>query len=269
MQLLAYSVKNLDHGTPDTWPCREKGQPEEGEKIMKMKLAVPIAFIVTVFMISSSHVDAIAMDGRFAFKRQEMVKRQLKLRGISDDKVLEAMTKVKRHLFVPPVLVERGYDDTPLPIGYGQTISQPYIVAYMTEAAGLHPEDRVLEIGTGCGYQAAVLSELVKKVYTIELLKPLANSSRARLKQLGYENIEVKLGDGYEGWPEHAPFDAIIVTAAPLSIPEDLVRQLKVGGRMIVPVGSLPQELYLVVRTDTGFDKKALLPVRFVPMVKR
>jgi len=208
------------------------------------------------------------MDGRFAFKRQEMVERQLRGRGISDNKVLEAMAKVKRHLFVPPALVERGYDDTPLPIGYGQTISQPYIVAYMTEAAQLRPKDRVLEIGTGCGYQAAVLSELVKEVYTIELLKPLAVSSRARLKQLGYDNVEVKWGDGYEGWPEYAPFDAIVVTAAPLSVPEELVRQLKIGGRMIVPVGSFSQELYLIVRTDTGFDKKALLPVRFVPMVK-
>jgi protein-L-isoaspartate(D-aspartate) O-methyltransferase len=208
------------------------------------------------------------MDGRFGFKRQEMVERQLRGRGISDNKVLEAMTKVKRHLFVPPALVEMGYDDTPLPIGYGQTISQPYIVAYMTEAAQLRPKDRVLEIGTGCGYQAAVLSELVKEVYTIELLKPLADSSRARLKQLGYDNVDVKWGDGYEGWPEHAPFDAIIVTAAPLSVPEELFRQLKIGGRMIVPVGSFSQELYLIVRTDTGFNKKALLPVRFVPMVK-
>jgi len=196
-----------------------------------------------------------------------MVQRQLKTRGISDRTVLEVMGQVKRHLFVPPELWEVAYEDTPLPIGYDQTISQPYIVAYMTEAAELKPDDRVLEIGTGSGYQAAVLAEIVKEVYTIEILKPLADSAREKLERLGYRNIKVKWGDGYKGWPEYAPFDAIVVTAAPDSIPQDLIKQLKIGGKMVVPVGSFFQELYLIVRKEKGIEKKALLPVRFVPMV--
>jgi protein-L-isoaspartate(D-aspartate) O-methyltransferase len=154
-----------------------------------------------------------------------------------------------------------------LPIGYQQTISQPYIVAFMTQAAGLMPDDRVLEIGTGSGYQAAVLAELVYEVYTIEILQPLAESSRSLLKDLGYKNIKVKHGDGYKGWKEYAPFDAIIVTAAPPEIPEELVDQLRIGGRIIAPVGRHYQELYLITKTETGFIKEPLLPVAFVPMV--
>jgi protein-L-isoaspartate(D-aspartate) O-methyltransferase len=202
-----------------------------------------------------------------AAKRRWMVEQQIKDRGVLDGKVLNAMEKVERHLFVPDRMREMAYEDTPLPIGYGQTISQPYIVAFMTEAAQLNSNDRVLEIGTGSGYQAAILAELVKEVYTIEILKPLADSARVRLEKMGYENIKVKWGDGYKGWAEYAPFDAIIVTAAPPEIPEELVKQLKVGGRMVVPVGSFFQELYLIVRTDTGIKKRDLLPVRFVPMV--
>ena len=196
-----------------------------------------------------------------------MVEDQIKLRGVKDEKVLDAMMKIKRHLFVPADMKRWAYDDRPLPIGYGQTISQPYIVAYMTEAAGLSPGDRVLEIGTGSGYQAAVLAEIVKKVYTIEIIEELADSARSRLKGLGYKNIEVKWGDGYKGWPEHTPFDAVIVTAAPPEVPQALIDQLKVGGRMVVPVGSFFQELYLITRTASGIDKKRLMPVRFVPMV--
>ncbi len=209
-----------------------------------------------------------AQDDMFAARRREMVKRQIENRGITDKGVLAAMRKVKRHLFVPEGLRDAAYMDTPLPIGDGQTISQPYIVAFMTEAARLGPDDRVLEIGTGSGYQAAVLAEIAKEVYTVEILEPLADSARARLEKLGYGNIDVKRGDGYKGWPEHAPFDAIIVTAAPPEIPKDLAGQLKVGGRMVVPVGGFFQQLYLIERTDTGFREKALLPVRFVPMVK-
>ena len=204
----------------------------------------------------------------FAVRRRQMVERQIEGRGISDEDVIKAMMKVRRHLFVPERLSSAAYNDTPLPIGYGQTISQPYIVAYMTEAAGLRSTDRVLEIGTGSGYQAAILGEIVKEVYTIEIIKPLAESARSRLESLGYRNINVKWGDGYKGWPEHAPFDAIIVTAAPPEIPEELTRQLKEGGKMVIPVGSFFQELYLITRTRSGFKKKALLPVRFVPMVK-
>ena len=224
---------------------------------------------ITLALCILLSANACAGEDVFAAKRQRMVQNQIRDRGISDEKVLEAMMKVERHLFVPGELRRLSYEDTPLPIGYGQTISQPYIVAYMTEAAQLDAEDRVLEIGTGSGYQAAVLAEIVKDVYTIEILEPLADSARHRLETMGYENIKVKCGDGYEGWPEHAPFDSIIVTAAPPELPEDLIGQLKMGGRMVVPVGSIQQELYLIVRTESGFDKKPLLPVIFVPMRKK
>ncbi|MGB2960832.1 MAG: protein-L-isoaspartate(D-aspartate) O-methyltransferase [Candidatus Omnitrophota bacterium] len=203
----------------------------------------------------------------FYDQRQRMVEDQVRLRGVEDKKVLDAMMKVERHLFVPAEMQRWAYDDRPLPIGHGQTISQPYIVAYMTEAAGLAPGDRVLEIGTGSGYQAAVLAEIVKEVYTIEIVKELADSARSRLEGLGYKNIKVKWGDGYKGWPEYAPFDAVIITAAPPEVPQELVAQLKTGGKMVVPVGSFFQELYLITKTASGVEKKMLLPVRFVPMV--
>lgn len=197
-----------------------------------------------------------------------MIQEQIIARGIKDPKVISAMQKVERHLFVPLIYRSQAYDDGPLPIGHGQTISQPYIVAFMTEALDLKPTDKVLEIGTGSGYQAAILSQIAGEVYTIEILKPLADEARQRLKKLGYDNIQVKHGDGYLGWPEYAAFDKIIVTAAPDQIPMELVRQLKVGGKMVVPIGSFFQELYLITKTQEGFSKKALLPVRFVPMVK-
>jgi protein-L-isoaspartate(D-aspartate) O-methyltransferase len=201
-------------------------------------------------------------------KRQAMVETQIIPRGVSDKAVLDAMRKVERHLFVPSRLQPVAYADEPLPIGSGQTISQPYIVAYMTEALELGPGDRVLEIGTGSGYQAAVLAEIVKEVYSMELLKPLVDSARERLASLGYRNIEVICGDGYNGLPDKAPFDAILVTAAPPEIPEELASQLKPGGRMIVPVGSFFQELVLITRTGNGLDTRSLIPVRFVPMVR-
>ena len=200
--------------------------------------------------------------------KERMIKEQIIARGVNDSEVISAMKKVERHLFVPLVYRWRAYTDGPLPIGHGQTISQPYIVAFMTEALDLAPNDIVLEIGTGSGYQAAVLAEIVKQVYTIEILEPLANQAEERLKELGYSNIAVKCGDGYLGWPEFAPFDKIIVTAAPDEIPMELVNQLKIGGKMIVPVGSFFQELYLITKTKDGFTKQAVLPVRFVPMVK-
>jgi len=199
--------------------------------------------------------------------REKMVKEQIERRGVTDKAVLEAMKKVERHLFVPEDLKNAAYTDSPLPIGYRQTISQPYIVAFMTQAISPAPDDRVLEIGTGSGYQAAVLAELVKEVYTIEILEPLAESARALLEDIGYQNIRVKCGDGYKGWKEYAPFDAIVITAAPPSMPEELISQLKTGGRMIVPVGQFHQELYLITKTETGLERKALLPVVFVPMV--
>lgn len=221
-------------------------------------------FLIMIFLNTITYAQE---DGAFIQKRKKMVAEQIKARGITDKQVLGAMEKVRRHLFVVPELSNLAYEDTPLPIGHNQTISQPYIVAYMTQAAGLKPGERVLEIGTGSGYQAAILAEIVKEVYTIEILKPLADSAGERLKGLGYKNIFVKWGDGYKGWPEYAPFDAIIVTAAPDEIPQELLKQLKVGGRMVIPIGSVFQELYLVVRTESGIEKKNLLPVRFVPMV--
>ncbi len=203
----------------------------------------------------------------YARKRAQMVDEQIKRRGVSDEKVLTAMRSVKRHLFVSAVRRYAAYGDYPLAIGYRQTISQPYIVAYMTEAALLSPGDKVLEIGTGSGYQAAILAEIVEKVYTVEIMQPLAEEAQKRLKDLGYTNIFIRHGDGYKGWPEEAPFDAIVVTAAPTAIPEELVGQLKVGGRMVIPVGSFYQELYRITKTEDGVKKENLLPVRFVPMV--
>lgn len=203
----------------------------------------------------------------YAYNREQMVSEQIERRGVTDEDVLRVMRQVPRHLFVPANQRIAAYEDHPLPIGYGQTISQPYIVAYMTEAAKLNPDDKVLEIGTGSGYQAAVLAEMVKTVYTIEIVQPLAEKAEARLNDLGYTNVIVRYGDGYKGWPEEAPFDVIIVTAAPKTIPQELVNQLKEGGRMVVPVGSFFQELVRITKTGDGIEKEKLLPVRFVPMV--
>jgi protein-L-isoaspartate(D-aspartate) O-methyltransferase len=224
--------------------------------------------LLTVFAIIACTALTVADEEVFMFAREKMVKEQIARRGVKDERVLEAMGKVERHLFVPENLKNLAYTDGPLPIGYNQTISQPYIVAFMTQAIQPKPDYRVLEIGTGSGYQAAVLAELVKDVYTIEIVEPLAESARLLLENMGYQNIMVKCGDGYKGWREYAPFNAIVVTAAPPNIPQELINQLKIGGRMIVPVGEFYQELYLITKTETGFDKKPLLPVRFVPMVK-
>jgi len=204
-------------------------------------------------------------------RAERMVREQIEERGVRNARVLQAMRAVPRHEFVPPTLAAQAYEDYPLPIGLGQTISQPYIVALMTELLAPRKEDRVLEIGTGSGYQAAVLSRLVQQVYTIELLEELAVSARQRLRRLGYANVEVRAGDGYAGWPEQAPFDKIIVTAAPESIPQALLNQLKPGGLMVVPAGpSMVQELMVVEKDKRGVTKtRSVLPVRFVPMVKK
>jgi protein-L-isoaspartate(D-aspartate) O-methyltransferase len=198
--------------------------------------------------------------------REQMVREQMEARGIRDPRVLAALRKVPRHLFVPPEEQGEAYDDYPLAIGHGQTISQPYIVAYMTEALELKPRDRVLEIGTGSGYQAAVLAELVAEVYSIEIVEPLAKQAEARLRRLGYSKVQVRAGDGYRGWPEAAPFDAIIVTAAPGHVPQPLVDQLREGGRMVLPLGQWEQDLVRLRRTHEGIVREYLLPVRFVPM---
>jgi protein-L-isoaspartate(D-aspartate) O-methyltransferase len=198
--------------------------------------------------------------------RQQMVQEQIRERGVRQPEVLQAMEVVPRHLFVPPDRRDQAYGDAPLPIGSGQTISQPYIVALMTELLDLDRGDKVLEIGTGSGYHAAVLSRVAGEVYSIEILDDLGRQARSTLHQLGYENVQVRIGDGYQGWPEKAPFDAIILTAAPPAIPQPLIDQLKVGGRMVVPVGSFVQDLLLLTKTSTGVQKRTVAPVRFVPM---
>lgn len=200
--------------------------------------------------------------------RERMVSQQIAARGVTDAATLAAMRKVPRHLFVPPSLADEAYDDTPLPIGHGQTISQPYIVGFMTQALGLRG-GKALEVGTGSGYQAAVLAEIAVKVYTIEILEPLAREARERLARLGYRNVEVRAGDGYLGWPEAAPFDGILVTAAAPRVPEPLKEQLADGGRLVIPVGDEYQEILVVTRRGKEFDERRVLPVRFVPMTGR
>ena len=203
----------------------------------------------------------------FAAQRQRMVEQQLKPRGIKDQRVLAAMAKVPRQEFVPADERIGAYEDGPLPIDYGQTISQPYIVAFMTEQLRPKPTDRVLEIGSGSGYQAAILAELVTDVYTIEIIEPLAKSAEATMQRLGYKNVHIKVGDGYQGWPEEAPFDAVIVTCAPENVPQPLIDQLQNGGRMVIPVGErFAQQLYLLEKKNGRLKESATLPVRFVPM---
>jgi len=201
--------------------------------------------------------------------RQRMVRVDIEARGVRSAIVLEAMRSTARHLFVPAPLRYLAYADRPLPIGHGQTISQPYVVAFMTELLDPQPHHRVLEIGTGCGYQAAVLSRLVKAVYSIEIVPELARDSAALLKQLGYDNVLVRAGDGYQGWPDEAPFDRILLTAAPPEVPKTLVDQLQVGGKLVAPEGRVWQNLVLLEkRADGSLQRKVSLPVRFVPMVR-
>jgi protein-L-isoaspartate(D-aspartate) O-methyltransferase len=205
-------------------------------------------------------------DGREQ-ERLHMVSRQIEARDVRDPRVLRAMRKVPRHLFVPEAERPHAYDDRPLPIGYRQTISQPYIVALMSELAEVKPGDRVLEVGTGSGYQAAVLAEMGVRVFSIEIVEPLAKRATATLDALGYgTKVKVRAGDGYAGWPAHAPFDAIVVTAAPPKIPEPLKQQLKIGGHLVIPVGDYFQHLKVVTRTKKGFRERSVAPVRFVPM---
>jgi protein-L-isoaspartate(D-aspartate) O-methyltransferase len=201
-------------------------------------------------------------------ERLSMVTTQIESRGIKDAQVLRAMKKVRRHMFVPENMRKFAYNDEPLPIGKGQTISQPYIVAYMTEVLQLAREDRVLEIGTGSGYQAAVLAEIVRDVFTVEIIDELSKKAQIALEEEGYTNIRFRVGDGAKGWEENAPYDAIMVTAAPTDIPTALQDQMTIGGRMIVPVGDAFQELILITREKRKIRKKTLLPVRFVPLVK-
>jgi protein-L-isoaspartate(D-aspartate) O-methyltransferase len=199
--------------------------------------------------------------------RELMVKNQIEARGVSDQRVLEAMRKIERHKFVPGQHAASAYEDHPLPIGHGQTISQPYIVALMTELCELRGNEKVLEIGTGSGYQAAILSLLAAEVYSIEIVDPLAKSARQKLKELGYRNVEIRTGDGYQGWPEKAPFDVIMLTASPPKIPQALIDQLADGGVLIAPEGDFSQELIKITKVKGKITKKTVTYVRFVPMV--
>jgi protein-L-isoaspartate(D-aspartate) O-methyltransferase len=235
-----------------------------------MRMAVKHSFSATLVVAAL----ACGVDGAlpqrsssdWEAQRRRMVVEQLGARDIRSERVLNAMLEVPRHLFVPEARRAEAYRDSPQPIGYEQTISQPYIVAFMTQALDVNPDHRVLEIGTGSGYQAAVLSTLAKEVYTIEIVSPLAERARRTLSDLGYRNIEVRTGNGYLGWPEHAPYDRIMVTAAPDEVPTTLVDQLKIDGLMVIPVGTLIQELRVLRRTTTGMRTIGTLPVRFVPM---
>ena len=199
-------------------------------------------------------------------ERERMVADQLAARGVHDERVLAAMRRVQRHRFVPASATRHAYEDRPLPIGHGQTISQPYVVGFMSQALALSGEERVLDVGTGCGYQAAVLALLAREVWSMEIVAPLAESAGERLRVLGFENVHVRSGDGYLGWPEHAPFDAILVAAASDHVPQPLVDQLAPGGRMILPVGKAEQDLVLLRKTAAGIVQDEVLPVRFVPM---
>ncbi|MDP8241111.1 MAG: protein-L-isoaspartate(D-aspartate) O-methyltransferase [Candidatus Hatepunaea meridiana] len=230
-----------------------------------MILSYLFFFIITVSTVATAFSDPSHNEDEWKKQQVRLVK-GLESKGITDKAVLQAMTDVPRHAFVPKWWRSDSYQDRPLPIGHEQTISQPYIVAYMCEALKLTGKEKVLEIGTGSGYHAAVLSLLSKMVYTIEIVHELGESAAKLLDNLEYENIEVKVGDGYQGWAKHAPFDAIILTAAPPKIPQPLLDQLKIGGRLIAPVGVNWQELVLVERVEEGYKKTELLPVRFVPM---
>jgi len=229
-------------------------------------------FLSIMFLIflaectDGKRVTELELKGDFKAMREKMVESQIKSRGVRDPRVLSAMLKVERHLFVPKEFRNSAYSDQPLPIGEGQTISQPYIVALMTELLELKGGERVLEVGTGSGYQAAILAELAAEVYTIEIVEKLASSAKNVLLESGYQNIKVKAGDGYLGWPEAAPFDAIIVTCAPDHIPEPLLDQLKEKGRMVVPVGTYSQELKKIVKKSGKIETTDITPVIFVPM---
>lgn len=204
--------------------------------------------------------------GGWAAARERMVAEQIVSRGVTDPAVLAAMRSVPRHLFVPDEVLARSYDDGPLSIGRGQTISQPYIVALMTELGRITPSSRVLEVGTGCGYQTAVLASCAKDVWTIELEPELAERAATTLAKLGIRNVERRVGDGSRGWPEAAPFDAILVTAAPAEVPKALLEQLAIGGRLVIPLGTIAQDLFVIAREPEGVRRESVIPVRFVPL---
>jgi protein-L-isoaspartate(D-aspartate) O-methyltransferase len=235
----------------------------------KMTFATLASFVLSVVFIQCTDGTGVFESnpkGDYKAMREKMVETQIKARGVKDPRVISALLKVERHRFVLEDYLNSAYADQPLPIGEGQTISQPYIVALMTELLELKENEKVLEIGTGSGYQAAILAELAKEVYTIEIIESLASTAKKRLSELGYQNIRVKAGDGYLGWPEAAPFDAIIITASPDHIPKPLLDQLKEGGRMVVPVGTYAQELKKIVKRSGKIETTGIISVIFVPM---
>jgi protein-L-isoaspartate(D-aspartate) O-methyltransferase len=227
---------------------------------------VTICLILFPFFLTSNYSIDDDENDSYTKKRWEMVEMQLISRGIKDPNVIKAMLKIPRHKFIPEELRGLSYNDAPVPIGMDQTISQPYIVALMTELLNLREKEKVLEVGTGSGYQAAILAEIGCEVYTIEIIKSLSVSAQKMIKGLGYQNVHFKIGDGYRGWSEHSPFDAIIVSAAPQHTPQPLIDQLKVNGRMVIPIGDIYQELMLIHKTQKGIEKTDVTPVRFVPM---
>ena len=235
-------------------------------RVARVCLVLPVAWLA-IQPVCSPAADGVANDS-YAAARKRMVEQQLAAPGrdITNRRVLAVMGKVARHELVPAGVRSFAYADHPLPIGHGQTISQPFIVAFMTEKLDPKPADRVLEIGTGSGYQAAVLAELGADVYSIEIVEPLARRAARSLRRAGYTGVHLRIGDGYVGWPEAAPFDAIVVTAAPPRVPEPLRQQRRVGGRLVIPVGDVLQELIVITRTRDGFEERQVLPVRFVPM---
>ena len=245
-------------------PPQKKNSPPGGSLALWAGVCTALAGILGCTLLVAA---AAPDDARYAARREAMVRTQIAARGVADPATLRAMGGVPRHRFVPERLLDDAYDDRPLPIGYGQTISQPYIVAAMTESIRPRPEHRVLEIGTGSGYQAAILAEIVKNVYTMEIIPELGGTAGGRLRNLGYKNVQVRIADGYDGWPEQAPFDAIVVTAAAEYIPPPLLKQLKEGGRMIIPVGApfFTQMLMLVEKKGGAITTRQLMPVMFVP----
>ncbi len=226
-----------------------------------------IFLVVLLLLVAARPMPTYSQDRSYPIQRRMMVEEQIVSRGVTNSGVVKAMAEVPRHVFVPDRLREQSYVDGPLAIGSGQTISQPYIVALMTSLLELDGTEKILEIGTGSGYQAAVLSRLAREVYTIEIREELGEKAEHTLSDLGYDNIHVRIGDGYQGWPEQAPFDGIMVTAAPGEIPEPLIGQLKVGAKLVIPVGDFFQDLLVLTKTADGVERREIIPVRFVPMI--
>jgi protein-L-isoaspartate(D-aspartate) O-methyltransferase len=230
-----------------------------------LRRGLPLA--VAVLLLAGIHpgIAGVAGDG-YEAARRAMVDQQIRHRGIGQENVLKAMETVPRHLFVPDDIRPRAYDDQALPIGSGRAIYQPYVVALMTALLGLKDDAKVLEVGTGSGYQAAVLSRVAHEVYSIEIVPTVANQARSRLAALGYDNVTVRAGDGYQGWPDKAPFDAILISVAPPSVPKPLLKQLRVGGKMVVPVGGFFQDLLVITKTADGLERRTVIPVRLASM---